>query len=280
MVECSVHEISHGFCIGTHTKRIERGCRIGIKQGDAHIVIVRNETEELGTIILTPTDTDLPFPGLQFVPSVGKLSQVPSETAGEVVIIGCDFIVTPADVPETTKLYTRSDLRPRRRSTRLIDGEARIKSAHRCVIRHREWVKRILSGHTDALGTNEKSIRGIDPEIRCKRRSRKLAIPELPEVFEVGKHSQVLIAKIAIKGTVQILTIGCSHARGKIPEVKGSAFRRYRRARHVLRIVELVCRRVRGWRHQTTRILQPFNTNEISGAGAGDSPWHVTAAEI
>src|ERR1700720_587157 len=280
MVECSVHEISHGFCIRTHTKRIERGCRIGIKQGDAQIVIIRNETELLVKIILIPTDTGLPFPGLQFVPGVGELSQVPSETAGEVVIIDCDFIVTPADVPETTKLYTRSELRPRRRGTRRIDGEARIKSAHRCVIRHREWVECVLSGHADALGADEKSVRRIDPEIRRKRRSRKLAIPETAEVFEVGKHGQVLIAKIAIKRTVQILTIGCSYARCKIPEVKGSAFRRYRSCSHVLSIVELVCRRVWGWRHQTTRVLQPFNTNEIPGGGAGDSPCHVTAAEI
>src|SRR6202035_3673512 len=143
----------------THTKRIERGCRVGIKQGDAHIVIVRDETEELGTIILTPTDTDLPFPGLQFVPGVGEFSQAPFETAGEVVIVRCDFIVPPADVPVTTKLYTRSELRPRRRGTRRIDGDARIKSAHRCVIRHREWVKRGLSGDTDALGADDKSVR-------------------------------------------------------------------------------------------------------------------------
>src|SRR5260370_38430048 len=122
MVECGVHEISHGFCIRTHTKRIERGCRVGIKQGDAHIVIVRNETEELVTIILTPTDTGLPFPGLQFVPGVGELSQVPSETAAEVVLVRCDFIVTPADVPETAKLYHASALCLRRRGTPRIYG--------------------------------------------------------------------------------------------------------------------------------------------------------------
>src|SRR6266851_4435284 len=76
ILDSGVHEMPRGRRIVPHTKRIECTRRVGIKYGDAQIVKVRHQSEDLPRIDLVPADTELPFPCLQFVPSISKLAEI------------------------------------------------------------------------------------------------------------------------------------------------------------------------------------------------------------
>src|SRR5207245_4385251 len=103
---------------------------------------------------------------------------------------------------------------------------------------------------TNAVEADTSRVGRIYPKVRRKRRGRQLTIKVAAEHFEIGKHGQVFIADIAVHRTVQILTVGSSHAVGKIAEVKHLAPRRDGPGARVLSIVELVGGRVRRWREQ------------------------------
>jgi len=116
--------------------------------------------------------------------------------------------------------------------------EAGIESTIRGVITNCERVKRVLSRDTDARGADTERVSpsraqrightnqalsdtaGVSPNVRRERRRRQTAISELPEIFKVGKNSQVFIAKIAIKRTVQVFAIRRCDVRRRVGEVE------------------------------------------------------------
>src|SRR5438270_764765 len=168
--ETRVDEILRCSGIFADTKGIERGRRIGIKQGNAQIVVIDGFSRVRYLINLVPANACLPFPGLELVPGICKFSEVSFYTSSEQVIFVGVLNVSRAEIVVTTEFHAGRKFKSRRRSACLSARNRRIVSADRGVIRNRERIKRILRGHTNANGTDERRVSGVHPRIRHKRR--------------------------------------------------------------------------------------------------------------
>src|SRR5438552_17471401 len=82
-----------------------------------------------------------------------------------------------------------------------------VKSARRSVIRHREWIKRILNRHTDAIDTYSERMSCIREYVRRERGRHLRAVTERAHVLEVGKELHVCVANFVIKRAVQVFTV-------------------------------------------------------------------------
>src|SRR5215813_9629655 len=81
---------------------------------------------------------------------------------------------------------------------------------------------------------------GIRPDIRHNRCRRQTTIPELAEIFEVGKYGQIFVANIAVERAIEIFAVGGSDFRSQIGEVKERAFASNPGGAGVLRVSKLV----------------------------------------
>src|SRR5207237_5155955 len=86
------------------------------------------------------------FQGLSLKVSA-KLRQITFEAAGELVVMGCNLVGTQ---PRTVT-HAGRERRSGRHSAHLSPRKLRVCSSRRGVIRHREWIKRILNRHANAI---------------------------------------------------------------------------------------------------------------------------------
>src|SRR6266496_1008152 len=126
--------INHRGRVLVNAKWIEGGCRIG----------VHDPAKALGALILGIAERAFPVPSLKVIT---ELRQITFEAAGELVVMGCNLVRTQ---PRTV-MHASRERRSGRHSTYLSPWKFRVRSSRRGVIRHCEWVKRILNRHANAI---------------------------------------------------------------------------------------------------------------------------------
>src|SRR2546423_7006525 len=87
---------------------------------------------------------------------------------------------------------------PRRRSADPSLRMVWVESAGGGVIRHCEWIGRILNRHAKAINAYSQRMSCIREDVRRKRGGYLRAVPERAHGFEVGKELQVLGAKVVV----------------------------------------------------------------------------------
>src|SRR5207253_3691511 len=106
----------------------------------------------------------LPVPCLEIV---SKFAQITLEAARKFVILRRNLIGAQARFQRAVS-DTCGKSRSRRRRTCLSVRKSGVDSSWRNVIRHREWIERILDRDTEASGTDPKRATRVCPDIRRK----------------------------------------------------------------------------------------------------------------
>src|SRR5438132_11577864 len=90
-----------------------------------------------------------PVPSLKVI---AELTQITFETAGELVVMGCNLVGTQ---PRFQSTVTHAGRQPRsgRHSTYLTPRNVRVRSSCGRVIRDCDWIERILNRHTNPCGS-------------------------------------------------------------------------------------------------------------------------------
>src|SRR5262249_32876127 len=157
-------------------------------------------------------------PGFELVPGIGEFTQIALQTGSEVIVVGCNLKCAQANFQRAVT-DAGGEFGTRRRGARDVEYRRYGRnSASGRVVRYRERVECVLSRHADPSSTNSECMSAVRPDIGGKWGRRQTAIPELPEIFEVGKYGQVFVADIAIERTVQIFTIRWRNVRRQISE--------------------------------------------------------------
>src|SRR5262249_90219 len=229
-------------------ERVEGGRRVSIQQGDSHREVVHDTTEADDTVTFAVTHAEFPFPSLELIPSIGEFAEVALQTTSEVVVVCVDLECSQTGFRGTVT-HTGGELSARRWGARYVKyrrcgGD----TARRCIVRRCEWVERVLRRHADTRGANSERLSRVRPDVRRKRCRGQTAIPELPEIFEVGKYGQVLVAEIAIERTIKGLRMGLGNVGSQIGKVEQTFLARRQTTAEligVLRARELVRSRVR-----------------------------------
>src|SRR6266513_1685012 len=174
-------------------------------------------------MIFVITESCLPVPCSKIV---SKLTQITIETAGELVIMGCNFVGTQPRF-QSSVAHAGRELRSGRHSTYSRLWMARVRSSRGRVIRYCEWIEWILNRHANARRaaamsadagsiypvSYAKGVTGISEYIQSKWSWRHGAIPETAHVFEITKKLQVLLTKLGIERAVEVFTIHRGHCR-------------------------------------------------------------------
>src|SRR4029077_4450755 len=86
-----------------------------------------------------------------------------------------------------------------RHSTYVSSRKLRIRPSRRGVIRHCEWIERILDRYANAFGTYARRISCIREYVGGKFYRLEAAVPEPADRLEVGKELHILIANFAVQ---------------------------------------------------------------------------------
>src|SRR5207249_10132002 len=118
---------------------IKGGCRIGVEQRGAQRIVVDDWAKAFVAAIFVIAEPGLPVPCPEIV---SKLTQITLETAGELVVMGCNLVGTQPCF-QSSVTHAGRKLGSGRHSTYVTPRSLRIRSSRRGVIGHCEWVERI-----------------------------------------------------------------------------------------------------------------------------------------
>src|SRR5438132_8446497 len=167
---------------------------------------------------------------------IAELGQITFDTAGELVVMGCNLVGTQPRF-QSSVTHAGCELRSGRHSTYVRPRNLRIHSSLGGVIRHCEWIERILNRHANARGTYPKGMICIREHVWRKSSRRQGAVEETAHVFEITKKLQVLAANFGVERAVEVFTVHRGHCRCESVEVKEPFVQRKTGERHVLRVV-------------------------------------------
>src|SRR5262249_49482580 len=170
----------------------------------------------LNATIFVITEPCHPLPCFEVVP---EPAQATVETAGEFVVMSCN-LVGPQSPFQSHIMHAGRERRSGRRSTYVSLWKLRIRSSRRGVIRHCEWIKRILNRHAYTVGAYSERMSCIREYVRRKRSRHKATVPEGAHVLEVGKKLQILIANFAFERRVKVFAVHGWHCWCEFCEVK------------------------------------------------------------
>ena len=194
---------------------------------------------------------------------IAKLTEITLEATGQLVVVACDLI-GPQPCFQSTVTDAGREPRSGRHSTYLTLRNGRVRSSWGRVIRHREWIERILNRHADARGTYSKGVKCIREYVRHKSSGPQGAVKETAHVFEVTKKLQVLLANFGLERAVEVFTVHRGHCRCESGEVKKLLPPRQTKPRHILRVVLYVWERVWCWGQRV--VIELWLVNKVSDA--------------
>src|SRR6266487_4766781 len=182
---------------------IEGGCWISVEQRGAQRIAVHVSANALSAIIFAITKSAFPVPTLKVI---AKLTQITFETAGELVVMGCN-LVGPQPRFQTSVTHAGRELGSGRHSAYFSCRKLWIRSSGRGVIRHSERIERVLNRHANALETYPKWVSCIREYVRRKRGRHQRAVPEGAHILKITEKLQVLAVNFAIERAIQVFTV-------------------------------------------------------------------------
>src|SRR5207245_3477893 len=89
----SGHEdlVKHALLVHVLAEWVERCIRIGIEQSNAQGVVVHDTAEADEALAFIVTETELPFPSFELVPSIGKFAQIAFQATSKIIVVCVDF---------------------------------------------------------------------------------------------------------------------------------------------------------------------------------------------